>query len=156
MRTLLLFSVSALLMAADAEADEATQTKVMADIKACMASENLGSLGQLRANSEARTAEEKCFVGCMMKNLHVLNSDGQYDLALLKERANDCPELARDPRKKADTLLVAEACAPQVTGCSGYCECGVIAGNCLARGMEAKGHETIYDFLRKTVDKMDV
>nr|QHR83095.1 odorant binding protein 1 [Ceracris nigricornis] len=153
MRTVLLVSVSAMLLAA-AKADDADQMKVISEIKACMASENLDSLEPIRANNEARTSQEKCFIGCMMKNLHVLNSDGQYDLALLKQHISHCPEMAKDPQRKADTLLVAEDCAAKVTGCNGYCECGVVAGNCLAQGMEAKGHETIYDWLRNIVDKM--
>ncbi|XP_049795634.1 uncharacterized protein LOC126210444 [Schistocerca nitens] len=154
MRTLLIAAVSALLFSAASKAD-GNDAKVMSEIKACMATENLDSLAALRTNKEARTAEEKCFVGCMMKNLHVLNSDGQYDAELFKDHINHCPELDNQPQKKAAAIEVADSCTGKVTACSGYCECGLVAGNCLSQGMETRGHETIYGWLGKIIDKMD-
>ncbi|XP_047116311.1 uncharacterized protein LOC124796253 [Schistocerca piceifrons] len=155
MRTFLSVVVSAMLLAAPAKADEPDLTKAVKDLKDCMASENLDSLDGLKTNKEATTTEEKCFIGCMMKSVHGLNSDGEYDLDLLKEHINHCPELMKDQQKKAAAIEVAESCAGKVTGCSGYCECGIAAGDCLSEGMEAKGYETIYEWLAKVIVKAD-
>nr|AXY78916.1 odorant-binding protein 3 [Oedaleus infernalis] len=155
MRTILTVAVSVMLLVAPSKTHEPDFTKGISDVKVCMASENLDSLDGLKANKEARTAEEKCFIGCLMKFVEVLNSDGQYDVALFKEHINRSPDLAMDQQKKAALLEVADSCAGKASACSGHCECGAVVANCLAEGMEAKGEETIYDLLEKIFAKMD-
>nr|QHR83106.1 odorant binding protein 12 [Ceracris nigricornis] len=155
MRTFLPVAVSAMLLVVPAKTDDPDLIKGISDVRACMASENLDSLGGLKTYKEARTAEEKCFIGCIMKKVKVLNSDGQYDAALFKQHINSSPDMGKHPQMKAALLEVADACAGKVPACSGYCECGIVVGDCVAEGMEAKGHETVYDLLEKIMDKMD-
>nr|AKC02196.1 odorant-binding protein 5 [Oedaleus asiaticus] len=146
----LVFAAAALFAVAKADAE-----KVKEAVEKCKSSENLDSLDGLKSNKAPSTEEEKCFIGCMMMDMKLLSSDGQYDAASTKEMINSCEYLKDKPDEKSAALEVADDCAGKATGCSGHCECGPKAVGCLINGMVDKGYEESFARIDKMLQNLE-
>nr|AEV45802.1 odorant-binding protein 4 [Locusta migratoria manilensis] len=147
-------AAAVLLLVAVANAEDSLMEIVIREVKGCMDSEHLNSIADLRSYNEAKSPEEKCFLGCMLKKFKALDADGQYDAEGLKATIQHCPRMKAHPNIQQAALQVADECAGKVTGCSDYCTCAPLATRCLHEGMKNKSFQTIFIALDEALDKM--
>ncbi|XP_047099906.1 uncharacterized protein LOC124717174 [Schistocerca piceifrons] len=143
-----------LLLATVAKAEDSLIEIVTREVKGCMDSEHLGSIGGLRSYNDPNSAEQKCFLGCMLKKFKALDADGQYSAEGLKTTIQHCPRMKSHPDIQKAALQVADECNGKVTGCSDYCSCAPLAAKCLHEGMKNKSFQTIFIALDEALDKM--
>nr|QHR83101.1 odorant binding protein 7 [Ceracris nigricornis] len=144
-----------LLLATVTNAEDSLVDIVIREVKGCMDSEHLGTIGGLRSTNDPNSAEQKCFLGCMLKKFKALDADGHYDAEGLKTTIQHCPRMKAHPNIQKAAMEVADDCNGKVTGCDDYCSCAPLASKCLHDGMKDKTFQTIFIALDEALDKLE-